>query len=57
MPEKTARYMLLAGQKAARVLVFDEAARRFEQGLSELEQLARTPEIRRMEYDLTLAAA
>jgi tetratricopeptide (TPR) repeat protein len=54
---KTSKYLLLAGQQAARVLAFDEAARHFERGLSELADLARTPETGRMEYDLRLALA
>jgi len=54
---KAGKYLLLAGQKAARVLAYDEAAAYFERGLALLENLARTPEISRLEYELRLALA
>jgi transcriptional regulator with XRE-family HTH domain/tetratricopeptide (TPR) repeat protein len=57
LPEKAAHYLLRAGRSAAQVLAFDEAQRRFEQGLLELEKLARTPPTRRLEFELTLAGA
>jgi transcriptional regulator with XRE-family HTH domain/tetratricopeptide (TPR) repeat protein len=57
LSEKASRYLLLAGQNAARVLAFEEAAIHFEQGLSELAILDRIPEIIRLEYDLSLGLA
>jgi tetratricopeptide (TPR) repeat protein len=54
---KASRYLLLAGQNAARILAFNEATMHFEQGLSELKNLDSTPEINRLEYDLQLGLA
>lgn len=54
---KASRYLLLAGQNAARVIAFDEAAVHFERGLDLLENLARTPEINHLEFELSLALA
>ena len=54
---KACRYLLLAGQKASRVLAFDEAAVHYEQGLSLLEDEARSPEIQHLEFELRLALA
>jgi transcriptional regulator with XRE-family HTH domain/tetratricopeptide (TPR) repeat protein len=57
LSEKASQYLLLAGQKAARVLAFDEAVIHFEHGIAELEHLERTSEINRVEYELSLAMA
>jgi tetratricopeptide (TPR) repeat protein len=54
---KASKYLLLAGQNAARVIAYDEAAAHFERGLDLLEDQARTPEINRLEFDLCLALA
>ena len=55
--EKASRYLLLAGQQAARVLAFDEAAAHFEGGLSELDHLDQSLEISHLAYTLRLAQA
>ena len=52
---KASEYLFLAGQQAVRVLAFEEAAMHFEHGIMELKNLARTPEINRLEYKLSLA--
>jgi predicted ATPase len=54
---KASRYLLLAGKNAARVIAYDEAAANFERGLDLLADQARTPEIKRLEFDLYLALA
>ena len=54
---KASQYLLLAGQKAARVLAFDEAIVFFERGISLLKNLARTSEISRLEFETSLAHA
>lgn len=54
---KASKYLLLAGQQAVRVLAFDEAAIYFERGISELLNLAHTPETSHLEYELRLALA
>jgi transcriptional regulator with XRE-family HTH domain/tetratricopeptide (TPR) repeat protein len=54
---KASEYLLLAGQQAARVLAYDEASKQFERGISELKNMARSPEISRLEYELTLSLA
>ena len=54
---KASRYLLLAGQLAARVLAFEEATLYFERGLSELEKLDHTAENSRLEYELELELA
>jgi tetratricopeptide (TPR) repeat protein len=54
---KASRYLLLAGQQAARVLAFEEAAVYFERGITEIENLEHTPENSHLEYDLILELA
>ena len=54
---KASKYLLLAGQNAVRLTAYDEAATHFERGLELLEDLARTPDIKRLEVDLSLALA
>ena len=54
---KAGQYLLLAGQNAARVIAFDEAVAYFELGLDLLAHLARTPEITRLDYELSLCLA
>ena len=55
--QKASRYLLLAGQRAARMLAFKEAAAYFESGLAEVHKLAPTPENAQLEYELSLALA
>ncbi|MEJ2351920.1 MAG: BTAD domain-containing putative transcriptional regulator [Anaerolineales bacterium] len=54
---KASQYLLLAGQRAARLLAHEEAAMHLERGLSELATLTCTPEISHLEYELQLALA
>jgi tetratricopeptide (TPR) repeat protein len=54
---KASQYLLLAGRNAARVIAFDEAAAYFERGLELLKNLARTPELDHLEFELSLALA
>ncbi|MEJ2598618.1 MAG: AAA family ATPase [Anaerolineales bacterium] len=54
---KASQYLLLAGQKAARLLAFDEAVRQFERGLSELGNSTHSTESSRLEFELRLALA
>jgi tetratricopeptide (TPR) repeat protein len=51
---KASRYLLQAGQKAARLLAFDEAVRHFEHGLAELNDGTGAPEIQELRYKLYL---
>lgn len=55
--EKASRYLLRAGQQAARMLAFEEAGAHFDRGLSKLEEMDSTQEIRRLAYRLQLALA
>ena len=55
--EKASRYLLLAGQNAAHLIAFDEAAAYYERGLNLLQILTRTDEIKRLAFDLSLALA
>jgi predicted ATPase/DNA-binding XRE family transcriptional regulator len=57
LDEKASRYLLLAGQNAARLLAFDDATNYFEQGLSGLKNLPATSEISSLEFELVLANA
>jgi transcriptional regulator with XRE-family HTH domain/tetratricopeptide (TPR) repeat protein len=52
---KASRYLFLAGHKAASMFAYDEAAVYFERGLGLLGNVARTPEITRREFELSLA--
>lgn len=54
---KASHYLLMAGQNAALVLAYNDAAAHFERGLSLLENQVRTPEIMELEFDLSLALA
>jgi transcriptional regulator with XRE-family HTH domain/tetratricopeptide (TPR) repeat protein len=54
---KASKYHLIAGQKAAKVIAFDEAAAYFERGLDSLEKLPASKERNHLEYDLWLALA
>ena len=57
MHTKASRYLLLAGQRAARVLAFEQAITHFKRGLSEIEFLAHSPEHIHLEYELSLGLA
>jgi transcriptional regulator with XRE-family HTH domain/tetratricopeptide (TPR) repeat protein len=52
---KASRYLLLAGEQAARVFAYDEAAADIERGLRLLEDLAPSPEITGLAFELLLA--
>ncbi len=54
---KASQYLLLAGQKATRVIAYDEAAAHFERGLDLLRSEIETPEITRLVFDLSLSLA
>ena len=54
---KASHYLLLAGQKAGRVLAFDEAIVYFERGISLLNHLSRSPETQSLEFELSLDLA
>lgn len=54
---KASRYLLLAGQKAAQLLAYDEATAYFLRGLSLLQDMDSSADTRRLEFELTLALA
>ena len=57
LDSKASRYLFAAGQNAASMFAYDEAAAYFERGLGLLENVARDPEIARREFELSLALA
>jgi len=57
MAIKASRYLLLAGEHAARVVAFEEAIDHLEHGLALLRNVKRDADSSRLEFELTLALA